>query len=238
MAPPSPPPPSAALWGGWYANIMEMSTFDTPAEQETFLRQDPLVHVLAKVEATTTMEQIWSVVRSIDEESVMKLNSTLLDDLRKASADRTKPPRLSSIVYLTHSCPATSFCLDRGAGTHTLHEEELRYASRYGLTDIVVLLLDRGSDIHVWEDYPLRWAALGGYTNLCQLLLDRGADIHARYDYALCWAAEAGHKEVVALLLDRGADIHAYSDGALRDATRNGHKEVCELLVSRGAVYP
>lgn len=214
-----------------------MSTFDTPAEQDAFLRQDPLVQVLAKVEATTTMEEIWSMVQSIDEESVMKLNSPLLDDLRKASADRTKPPRLSSVVYLTHSVQATSFCLHRGAGTHRLHEEELRYASRCGLNDIVVLLLDRGCSVHVWDDYPLRWAALGGYTNLCRLLLDRGADIHAKDDRALRWAAEAGHKDVVALLLDRGADVHANLDGAFRDAKRNGHKEVCELLLSHGAIH-
>ncbi len=232
-----PPPASAALWGGWYANIMSMSTFDTPAEQEAFLRQNPLVQVLVNVEATTTMEQIWSVVRSIDEESVMKLNSPLLDDLRKATADRTKPPRLSSIVCLTRSALATSFCLDRGARTYTLHEEELRFASEFGLKDIVVVLLDRGSSVHAWDDYPLRWAALGGYTDLCRLLLDRGADIHARVDCALRWAAEAGHKDVVALLLDRGADIHAYSDGALRDATHRGHKEVCELLLSHGAIH-
>lgn len=227
-------PPSAALWGGWYANILDMSTFSTPAEQDVFLREHPLVQVLSKVEQTTTMEELWSVVRDIDEQSVMQLNSPLLDDLRKVALNYGKdPPSLGFMIHLAGSIHLVLFFLGRCSDPRAYQDGALRMAASKGCKDICTLLLDRGADVHAVDDYSLRYAALYGHKDVCALLLDRGADVHAWDDSPLRWAASSGHKDVCELLLNRGAS-HA---DAVRYAATCGHKDVVDLLLqSRSTV--
>lgn len=232
MSRPSLPPPSAALWGGWYANILDMSTFSTPQEQEVFLCENPLVQVLARIEQTTTMGELWPVVRAIDEQSVMQLNSPLLDDLRKVAREYIDNYglNLGFVIDLTGSVYVASFCLDRGADYRTHHNGALRVAASNGYKDICTLLLDRGADVHAVDDYALRYAALNGHKDVCALLLRHGADPRAIEDYALRYAAWKGHKDICALLLDHGANVHAADNEALRVSTWNGHEETTALL--------
>lgn len=229
-----PRPPSAALWGGWYTNILEMSTFSTPAEQDAFLRDHALVQVLARIEQTTTMDELWPVVCSIDEQSVMQLNSPLLDDLRKVAPEyiQNYDLNLGFVIDLTGSIHVVSFCLDRGADPRTHYNGALRVAASNGYKDICALLLDRGADVNAVDDYALRYAACHGHKDVCTLLLDRGANPRAVDSYALRYAAWKGHNGICALLLDRGADVHAADNEALRVSTWNGHKEVVALLQS------
>lgn len=231
MASPSPPPPSAALWGGWYANVFEMSTFDTPSEQEVFLRENALVQALARVEETTNIADMCAAVRRIPEETVMQLNSPLLDNLRNVSQGWT----LLKAVKYTGSASAVSFCLDRGADIHADNDSALRWAGYLNLKDVCELLLDRGANVHAMDDAALFWAASKGNTEVVRVLLEHGADVHSRQDEALRYAASAGHKDVCKLLLDSGADIHARSDEAVRRARGEGHEDVVALLESRGA---
>lgn len=227
----SPLTPSAALWGGWYANVFEMSTFDTPSEQDTFLRENALVHALVRVEETTNIADMCAVVWRIPEQTVMQLNSPLLDNLRKVSQDWT----LLKVVRDTGSASAVSFCLDRGADVHANDDSALRWAAHLNDKDVCELLLDRGANVHAMDDAALFWAAAKGHTAVVQLLLQHGANIHSRQDEALRYAASGGHKDLCELLLDHGADIHARSDEAVRWARREGHKDVVALLESRGA---
>ncbi len=247
----SPPPPSTALWGGWYANILEMSAFDTAAEQDAFLRENTLVRILARVEQTTTLDELWSVVRGIDEQTVMQLNSPLLDDLRKVSNPPVDPctfpakevaasdvqgPDLEELVKSTNdvSLETVSFCLDRDIASPVL-AGALYWAAMHGRKDLCTLLLGRGVDISSFDDYPLRWSAYIGRKDICELLLDAGVDVHGESDAALRWASEAGHKDVVALLLDRGANVNSNDGYSLRGAAYFGHRAICELLLDRGA---
>ncbi len=224
----SPSRPSPSLWDGWYANVLDMSRFDSPAEQEAFLRDHPLVQVLSKVEQTAIMDTLWSEVRAVDEQSVMQLNSPLLDDLRKVALNYGKdPPSLSFVIELTGSIHLVLFCLGRASDPLTYQDGALRVAASKGHKDICTLLLDRGADVNAVDDYSLRYAALYGHKDVCALLLDRGANVRAWDDSPLRWAASCGHKDVCELLLNRGA---SHTD-AVRYAATNGHKEVVDLLL-------
>ena len=213
-----------------------MSRFDSPAEQDAFLRDHPLVQVLSKVEQTATMDELWLAVRAVGEQSVMQLNSPLLDDLRKVTSVKMIEnvlPRLSFVIELTGSIHLVSFCLDRAADPRRYQDGALRVAASKGHKDICTLLLDRGADVHAVDDYSLRYAALYGHKDVCALLLDRGANVRAWDDSPLRWAASCGHKDVCELLLNRGAS-HA---DAVRYAATNGCKEVVDLLLqSRSTV--
>ena len=239
-ASPSSSPPSAALWGGWYANVLDMSTFDTPAEQETFLRDNALVQVLASVEKAATLRDMWLVILTIPERVVMQLNSPLLDHLRKvytecALCDADPYHAALYRAALLGYKNVCEFLLDCGADIHSGEDLALCYAASKGHKDLCALLLDRGAYIDAFHNFPLRYAAGHGHKDVCALLLDSGADIHAMNDCALRWAACEGHARVVELLLDRGADIHAQNDAAVNAAKTERHKDVCDLLIVRGA---
>ncbi len=239
-ASPSSSPPSAALWGGWYANILDMSTFDTPAEQETFLRDNALVQVLASIEKAATLREMWLLIPTIPERVVMQLNSPLLDHLRKVYTECALCDADPYHVALYRAAvlgykDVCEFLLDGGADIHSDEDSALCYAATKGHKDVCALLFDRGAHVHAIDNSPLRHAAMNGHKDVCALLLDSGADIHALSDCALRWAAREGHTGVVELLLDRGADIHAQNDAALKLAKAEGHKDVCALLIARGA---
>lgn len=253
MAKPSFPPPSVALWGGWYANILELSTFDTPEEQQTFLREHALVQALASVEETKNMTDLWTAVRRIPEQTVMQLNSPLLDDLRKVSNAPLlgrcfcSTERYAALAAHGHdlaelirwnkdaSLETVSFCLDRDGAVPSV-TNALYWAAMNGRKDICGLLLrNHGLDIRLFDDYPLRWSAATGRKDICELLLDAGVDPRGDDDAALRWAAENGHKDVCVLLLDRGANVNALDGHPLRGAAYWGSRDLCELLLDRGA---
>ncbi len=251
MSKPPPPPPSVALWGGWYANILELSTFDTPEDQQTFLRENALVQTLASVEETKNMTDLWTAVRRIPEQTVMQLNSPLLDDLRKGSVtpplDRVfysierytalvaQGPDLALLIRFNKavSLETVSFCLDRT--DDPVLTDSLYWAAMHGRKDICELLLKHGLDIRSFDSYPLRWSAALGRKDICELLLDAGVDVRGDNDAAIRWAAENGHKDVCVLLLDRGANVNAQDGYPLRGAAYWGDRDLCELLLDRGA---
>lgn len=228
-------PPSASLWGGWYANILELSSFDTPEERDLFFRTNSLVQVLSRVEETTSMPELWSVVGEIDEKSVMQLNSPLLDALRNVRfAKSWTNPNLSTIVSVSKSIDAVSFCLKRGAGRNADFDDALRGAACIGNKDICILMFELGATC-VTAASALCYAAGQGHKDIVQLLLDRGMDVHDCDDLALHVAACSGHRGICALLLDHGASLTTGRDAVLRVAAIQGHKDVVTLLLDRGA---
>jgi len=134
----------------------------------------------------------------------------------------------------------------------TLGSDRLRlleWATRFGYTELVLLLLEMRGDIQrPFEDHsselpkrvlPLCLAAQHGQGALVQSLLESGVDI-ARNTAALHKAAFHGHKEIVWLLVKRGAEVESKSESedgltALQFAAAGARASTARLLIELGA---
>jgi hypothetical protein len=82
--------------------------------------------------------------------------------------------------------------------------EIIKYASRWGDTDIVKLLLEDGRvDPATSDNHPIFIASRGGHINIVKMLLDyEDVDPAADHHSAIRVAAYNGHEGIVRLLLD------------------------------------
>ncbi len=116
-------------------------------------------------------------------------------------------------------------------------QKYLKFGSKKGKLDHVVISLKNGANIHDQSDYALRWASYYGHIEIFKYLVELkpdGANIHAYDDAALRWASEEGHLDIVKYLVDLkpdGANIHTQNDYALRWASFYGHLGVVKYLV-------
>jgi hypothetical protein len=97
-------------------------------------------------------------------------------------------------------------------------------------------LIKHKVDIHEADDLALRWASRYGYKDTVVLLLQHNANVHAMNDCAFHWANRYGHKDIIALLLEHNADVHENNNRALQWASRYGHKDTVVLLLEHNAV--
>lgn len=121
-----------------------MSPFDTPAEQETFLRDNALVQVLASIEKAATLREMWLLIPTIPERVVMQLNSPLLDHLRKVYTDSFNDCALRWAAGAGRT-GVVELLLDRGADIHAQNDAALKLAKAEGHKAVCDLLIARGA---------------------------------------------------------------------------------------------
>jgi hypothetical protein len=129
--------------------------------------------------------------------------------------------KCESDVYCLYVC---NFLIEHGVDIHEDDDCALRFASRNGYKNTVVLLLEYNADVHAYDDCSIRSASYYGHTDIVALLLEHKADVHACSDESLLSASFNNHKDTVALLLEHKADIHADDDAIVRWATDKRHK--------------
>jgi ankyrin repeat protein len=133
-----------------------------------------------------------------------------------------------------HSLYASSILIEHKADIHAENNYALRWASKCGYKDTVVLLLEHRANIHADEDHALRWASEFGHKDVVALLLENKANAHVYNNAAILWASRNGHTDTVALLLKYKPDIHRNFTMALEWAIENGQVETADLLLRHG----
>ncbi|KAI8891890.1 ankyrin repeat-containing domain protein [Globomyces pollinis-pini] len=168
--------------------------------------------------------------------------------------------------YLNHLYSFYPSVLSRGLmdalshpyfNTSAQYDLAIRFASKYGQTEIAQLLLKDSRvdpsaqaiderfknsrvDPSAESNYAIRWTSTKGHTETVKLLLaDSRVDPSANSNYPIKWASRNGLTETVKLLLqDSRVDPTVRDNYAIIWASKYGHTETVKLLLKHEQVDP
>lgn len=118
--------------------------------------------------------------------------------------------------------------VNKGAKISAKNNKLLRYASKYGRTDIVYYLLQEDVNVHAKYDEALRNSAKYGHLDVVVFLIEHGAD--DENDEALFNSASYGHVDVMEYLLSLRYDYSQYTD-LLNVSIKKGHVDIVSFLI-------
>lgn len=248
-------------WGGWYEGVATMSSQESKESLDKFLGQHPLVQILQRIEQTTTINELWKCLKSLNPNDVDQLNSPLLDALvamipREVESYDDWSYRFPSSITTLQFCLARNYRVKKRAlfvaaeqqdpslckfilelnldqiNKPGVKEEALEHACRKGSKEVIELLLGHETKLY---HYDLCLAAKRGDVEIFEFLLGKRTldenDLYA----LLIIACNFGQIQIVTFLLDGYPETHAHKNERLENALIYKNLLTAEVLLDRGA---
>lgn len=212
-------------WSGYYEAVKELLENDEkitekiPAVLESLRDEDPVFSHIINLENATSVGEVKTILKKISEQDQNKLNSPLLDSLKKFSINEAIEN--GEIDFL-------KFYLSKNIKFRNIKKsfitavEKAENKSKYFEVVKLLLLVDNSNvNLEPWQQLinyqngkALRTAAERGYFDTAELLLKHGAQIRdANYD-AIEDAIFGQHKDIVDLFIKHGATTDIYYERA------------------------